>query len=545
MQTNIQLSLEPNMRLHISGSKDPNITNHFSKIPFCNFLLQEKKWVVKMERMSNEQCLTVYTHITNVFHKDLIKLGHKMNVNQMMLDHMAKCSMYYKQRNSELKKRVTNDWSESLDKFGVQPYDHQIDAVCHWIDNNGRSILGHEMGTGKTISSILAINSIQAKRVVIFTPASVMMQWEREIKRLLPNYTLYIYPNITGVGDVGREILLVSYARAEAYKKSEAKATWKSEFIICDECHYIKNPKAKRTKAILQLAKTTDYFLGLSGTPIINRPVDLFPPLKIVAPSEFDNWYQFTKTYCNGHMGKFGYVADGLSRKVELHSKLSRHMHRVTKDDCLDLPPKMRTVIPCKVSFSMDDYDSFQEAFTDLGVLKTESAIDWIKDFLASNDEKLVVFTYHVNVAEHIFYMLTCVDNNNLHKQVDLLTGSTTKQDRDAYISRFQNPKSDKRILILTLGVGSTGLNLQKANNVLMVETSFSPMEMLQAEDRVHRNGQTKSCSINYLVAENTFDNKLFSLLEKKMGMSNAVVDGDFNNDLNVFEELKKEIANG
>ena len=132
-----------------------------------------------------------------------------------------------------------------------------------------------------------------------------------------------------------------------------------------------------------------------------------------------------------------------------------------------------------------------------------------------------------------------------MHKQIDLLTGSTTKQDRDAYISRFQNPKSDKRILILTLGVGSTGLNLQKANNVLMVETSFSPMEMLQAEDRVHRNGQTKSCSINYLVAQNTFDEKLFSLLEKKMGMSNAVVDGDFKNDLNVFEELKKEIAHG
>ena len=541
----IQLSLEPNMRLHIFGSKDPKITTLFSKIPFCNFLLQEKKWAVKMERMSNEQCLTVYTYITNVFFKDLMKVGLGMNVNQTMLDHMSKCSMYYKQRSQELQKRVTNDWSESLDKFGVTPYDHQIDAVCHWIDNNGRSILGHEMGTGKTISAILSINSIEAKRVVIFTPASVMMQWEKEIKRLLPDYKLYIYPNITGVGNDGREILLVSYARAEAYKKSESKATWKSEYIICDECHYIKNPKAKRTKAILQLAKTCDYFIGLSGTPIINRPVDLFPPLNIVAPSEFNNWYQFTKTYCNGHMGKFGYVADGLSRKVELHSKLSRHMHRVTKDDCLDLPPKMRSVIPCKVNFRMEDHETFQEAYTELGHCKTELAIDWVKDFLASNDEKLVVFTYHVKVAEHLYYMLTCVDNNKLHKQIDLLTGETTKQDRDAYISRFQDPKSAKRILILTLGVGSTGLNLQKANNVLMVETSFSPMEMLQAEDRVHRNGQTKSCSINYLVAQNTFDDKLYSLLEKKMGMSNAVVDGDFKNDLNVFEELKKEIANG
>lgn len=544
MQDKIQLNLEPNMRLHISGSKDPNITNLFSKIPFCNFLLQEKKWVVKMERMSNEQCLSVYTHITNVFHKELTKLGLGMNVNQMMLNHMAQSSYNYKQRSHALKNRVTNDWSESLEKFGVKAYDHQIDAVCHWIENNGRSILGHEMGTGKTISSILSINAIEAKRVVIFTPASVMMQWEKEIKRLLPNYTLYIYPNIKGVGDVGREILLVSYARAESYKKSEAKATWKSEYIICDECHYIKNPKAKRTKAILQLAKTTDFFLGLSGTPIINRPVDLFPPLKIVAPSEFDNWYQFTKTYCNGHMGKFGYVADGLTKKVELHSKLSRHMHRVTKDDCLDLPPKVRTVIPCNVDFRMEDYESFQEAYTYVGHRKADIAVDWIKDFLASNDEKLVVFTYHVHVAEYIYYLFTGVDIDH-RKELDLLTGSTTKQDRDAYISRFQDPKSAKRILILTLGVGSTGLNLQKANNVLMVETSFSPMEMLQAEDRVHRNGQTKSCSINYLVAQNTFDNKLFNLLEKKMGMSNAVVDGDFKNELNVFEELKKEIAHG
>ena len=479
-------------------TKDPKIRTLFSKIPFCNFLLQEKKWVIKMERMSNEQCLTVYTHISKTFHDDIKNLGLSMEVNQPMLDHMSKCSMYYKQRSNELKKRVTNDWSESLDKYGVTPYDHQIDAVCHWIDNNGRSILGHEMGTGKTISAILSINAIKANRVVIFTPASVMMQWEQEIKRLLPNYTLYIYPNITGVGNVGREILLVSYARAEAYKKSESKATWNSEYIICDECHYIKNPKAKRTKAILQLAKTCDYFIGLSGTPIINRPVDLFPPLNIVASSEFNNWYQFTKTYCNGHMGKFGYVADGLSRKVELHSKLSRHMHRVTKDDCLDLPPKVRSVIPCKVRFNMDDHDTFQQAFTELGELKSEFAIDWIKDFLQSNDEKLVVFTYHVKVAELIYYLLACVDNNNMHKQIDLLTGFTTKQDRDAYISRFQDPKSAKRILILTLGVGSTGLNLQKANNVLMVETSFSPMEMLQAEDRVHRNGQTKSCSINY-----------------------------------------------
>ena len=85
MQT-VQLSLEPNMRLHLFGSSDPKITSLFTKIPYCKFLLQEKKWVVKMERMTNEQCLSVYTHITNIFHKDLIKKGCKMNVNQTMLD---------------------------------------------------------------------------------------------------------------------------------------------------------------------------------------------------------------------------------------------------------------------------------------------------------------------------------------------------------------------------------------------------------------------------------------------------------------------------
>ena len=218
-------------------------------------------------------------------------------------------------------------------------------------------------------------------------------------------------------------------------------------------------------------------------------------------------------------------------------------MHRVTKDDCLDLPPKVRSVIPCKLNFNQDYYETFQEAYAELGVHKSVEALSWIKDFMESNNEKLVVFTQHVRPAELIFYNLAT--EGKKHKQVDLLTGQTTKQDRDAYISRFLDPKSDKRILILTLGVGSTGLNLQKANNVLMVETSFSPMEMMQAEDRVHRNGQTKSCSINYLVAQDTFDEKLYKLLEKKMGMSNAVVDGDFKNDLNVFEELKKEIANG
>ena len=99
------------------------------------------------------------------------------------------------------------------------------------------------------------------------------------------------------------------------------------------------------------------------------------------------------------------------------------------------------------------------------------------------------------------------------------------------------------RVFVSTIGAAGTGLNLQVASHMLFVETTYSPGEMLQAEDRIHRAGQTQPCTIHYMVETGTYDRVLYRLLTKKMDMMNQVIDGDVTGDLNVFDDLMKEIA--
>ena len=350
--------------------------------------------------------------------------------------------------------------------------------------------------------------------------------------------------------------LLVSYSKADRLTPTSFEA----EMLVCDECHYIKNPKAQRTKAVLKMAKATPFFLALSGTPIVNRPVDLWPILNLCKPQEFNDWYRFTRKYCNGHEGKFGYVCDGLSKAGELNEKLASVMHRVRKDECLDLPAKTRVVIPIdhfQNSYWVESYYALREQIADgeahfsslrrfLALNKITDAVDWVLDFLQSSpDQKLVVFAHHVEVVNEIINEVNRRGKAKSSKKPLAVgfTGEADTKTRSLAIAHFSEPKKPARVFVSTIGAAGTGLNLQSASHMLFVETTYSPGEMLQAEDRIHRAGQTQPCTIHYMVETGTYDRVLYRLLTKKMDMMNQVIDGDVTGDLNVFDDLMKEIA--
>ncbi len=432
------------------------------------------------------------------------------------------------------------------DTFPVKPYQHQIDGVTKFVNANGRLMLGWEMGTGKTFGATSVIHAIQAKLTIIFAPASLTKQWEMEVKRTLPDRNVHLVkPDKmkNTLTDIDDDIFIVSYTRAKRFVETFVEmGNSPPEFIICDESHFLKNPKAQRTKAVKSLGKTTPMILLLSGTPIINRPVDLFTQLELLDPVTFNNWHKFTVRYCGGKQGPFGWIADGLTREKELHELLTDRMDRRLKADCLDIPSKVRTMIPVsipkgKIDVIPESLQTWQEAALKLGLAKVNYAVAWINDFIsATPSDKLVVFCKHQKVAELLQDMF---NSSHVPEYASMFHGGTDMGRRDFIINRFKADPNN-RVLIMTVGTGGTGLNLQFSKNILFVETTFSPTEILQAEDRIHRIGQQGSCNINYLTAVNTYDQKLFNLLIKKMSMTNKAVEGDFIDEDNVFKELQK-----
>ena len=172
--------------------------------------------------------------------------------------------------------------------------------------------------------------------------------------------------------------------------------------------------------------------------------------------------------------------------------------------------------------------------------------MDWVLDFLQSSpDQKLVVFAHHVEVVNEIIKEVNRRGKAKSSKQPLAVgfTGEADTKTRSMAIAHFSEPKKPARVFVSTIGAAGTGLNLQSASQMLFVETTYSPGEMLQAEDRIHRAGQTQPCTIHYMVETGTYDRVLYRLLTKKMDMMNQVIDGDVTGDLNVFDDLMKEIA--
>src|SRR4030066_1237078 len=221
-------------------------------------------------------------------------------------------------------------------------------AGVQFIENtNGRTLIADEMGLGKTLQSIAYCQLHAEKRpILVICPATLKLNWQREFKKWTDiksyvinsqdlKYQLPIY-----------EAYIINYDIVG--KMEEMLKKMKFQVMILDEAHYLKNPKALRSKAINGLNKTIPHILALTGTPILNRPVEIFNILKMLSPQNFGNYFDFVKRYCGATYGRWGMDVSGATNIQELSDKLrSTVMIRREKKDVLtELPDKTRVVVP-------------------------------------------------------------------------------------------------------------------------------------------------------------------------------------------------------
>lgn len=446
------------------------------------------------------------------------------------------------------KKKVEITLPKKLEE-SMKPY--QKEGLHFIVANGGKVLLGDEMGLGKTLQAISFIEcGKKTTPTLIICPSSLKINWQRELKKWI-NKESQIINGKTKVSFLS-EVVIVNYEILGAHKEEILKHKFKT--VVLDECHYIKNPKAQRTKTSIGIIKKLDpYMIPISGTPITSKPAEFFTILNMLRPEIFPTFWEYAKRYCGMTHNGFGYDYSGASNLTELNEILKEDiMIRRKKMDVLkELDPKIRTVIPLKNEKGLKDYyrreaevmqeiedgemiylSKFEKLKQKAWEIKEKEVITWIKDFLES-EEKLIIMATHYHVIDSLYESFKDISVK--------LDGRSSQEARQQAVDDFQNNPSIK-LFVGNIKASGVGITLTASSNVATIQLGWTPGEHDQAEDRAHRIGQKDTVNCWYLLSEGTIEEEIADLLDKKRKILASVLDGkEVVEDSSVLTELIKK----
>lgn len=439
----------------------------------------------------------------------------------------------------------------------LHPY--QKEGVRMIEQFNGRALLADEMGLGKTIQSIswLTIHP-EISPALIVVPATLKTNWQREFEKWAGISAYVLYGKNNDAAYKNEKYVIVNYDILEAHQVKLIEMNFQA--LILDECHYLKNKSAKRTKALKEIAKNIPNIIAMSGTPITNRPIEFFSTLNILRPDVWASEWSYAQKFCGASHNGFGWDFKGSSNTEELHEQLKEYamIRRLKKDVLTDLPPKQRAFVPMELS-NRKTYDYAEaeliewikgewgeeaaararsaeqivriEKLKQLAVNGKMSAItEWIDNFLESG-EKLILCVTHHETSDILF---------KKYKDISVkLDGRDSAEEKQKAVDMFQNSPGVK-IFIGGLKAAGVGITLTAASNVAFIELGWTPGEHNQFEDRAHRIGQTDSVNIWYLVAEKTIEEEIVVLLDEKRKVLDSILDGQDSDEESLITELIK-----
>lgn len=449
------------------------------------------------------------------------------------------------------------------------------------------TLIADEMGLGKTIQAIGVINADASIRgVLVVCPSSLRLNWQRELaKWLVRPLTIEVLDEHRPLPTADAQVVVVNYERA---RKDEVRAalmarTW--DLLVVDEAHRIKNPKAQQTVCVLGkparkdepaipgLVSRARRKVFLTGTPVLNRPIELHPLLATLAPSEFGNFMGFARRYCDAKQEMIrvrgGYKSvwnfDGASNLAELQERMRATcmIRRLKADVLTELPAKRRqiVVIPTNgagkavqaeqatwashedvIYSAQAEVETADAAGDDLAyeaavarlvearrvafgaisgarravaMAKVDAVIEHVEDALEGTT-KVILFAHHHDVIAALAA--------HFGSAAVVVTGETALADRQTAVDRFQTDSSVK-LFIGSIGACREGLTLTAASTVIFAELDWVPANMSQAEDRAHRIGQTQSVLVQYLVIDGSLDAKIAHTLVEKQAIADAALD--------------------
>lgn len=471
-------------------------------------------------------------------------------------------------------------------QFKLQPYEWQHKAIG-MSDHLPNMALFAEMGTGKTGAEINILRKRYAEngrilKTLILGPLVTLFNWKNEFDKhsYVNQNSIHVLHGTTAkklktfqkaVGGIDpNQIMITNYEAMISGKMIDAIIDWKPEVLVLDEAHYVKNPKAKRSKAIAKIAENARHTYILTGTPILNSVEDVFMQYYIMDGGETfgkDPWV-FKRTYMKdeneGWKGKGNYFPNWVARPEkfqELQDKIYRKAIRVTKDECLDLPERVVKMMPVELSPSQRRYyDQLRKDFltyieeeekkgivvTQLAVTKAlrlqqivtghvkteEGQVIEIKDNPRLIAVKQLLQDLHV---EHKV-ILWCSFKHNYKQLAEvceklkipyvMLTGEMNLKEKEDAMWRFNN-EGKVRVIIANRRAGGIGINLVSASVAITYSRNFSLGEELQSQDRNYRGGSEIHRVITKidLCAKDTIDERITEALLDKKDISNKIIE--------------------
>ena len=442
----------------------------------------------------------------------------------------------------------------------LRPY--QKKGVMQIETFSGRTLLADEMGLGKTIQALtwLAMRK-DLRPAVIVCPSSLKWNWKREAGIWLLGERCAVLS-----GEKPRpprqpppSLVVINYDVLSKWKDTLREIN--PRVVVLDESHCIKNRDAKRTKATLQLCDGVPHVLCLTGTPILQRPEELWTTLRLLRPDVFSSWWDFAVRFCDPQENRFsgGLEFKGSTNADELNRLLDATcmIRRLKRDVLPELPPKTRSVVSIEMSDSsrrlyretikkwneeyaiaVEDGDKkragaaalrkFTELFGIIAEHSLPAKAEWINDWLDGCDGKLIVFG-------HRHVMLQGLRNAIGPKRCVLVDGAC--KDRQAACERFERDPSC-RVLLGEFTAAGFGLNLTVASDVAFAELPWTPAVLSQAEDRAHRIGQKRAVNVWLLITRDTREEDVLGVLQDKTGVVGAVADGDARAVLSVLRRM-------
>ena len=439
------------------------------------------------------------------------------------------------------------------------PLNHQKEAIEKLVGSK-RFILADDMGLGKTTSTIIAALETGAKKILIVCPASLKINWQREIS----NYS--DRPVFIAEGkkySVESDFVIVNYDILKNFhttdpKEKEESLLLKSNFdlVILDEAHMISNVQAQRTKLINNFVKKINRVWLLTGTPMTSRPMNYYNLLNIIESPVAQNWMAYAIRYCQGYQFKAGnrkvWNVSGASNLEELRERTSKQIIRRLKEEVLDLPDKIITPIYLRLQSKQyedlmgeyyDWYDKNPDESSSLTVQfsklmkvrkvianeKVKQTIEFAENILEQG-KKVIIFTNFTDTLQTIY--------QHFGKQAVYLDGSCSNSMRQQAVDSFQNDEKIK-VFVGNLKAAGVGLTLTSAEVVIMNDLSFVPAEHSQAEDRAYRYGQKSNVLVYYPIFDNTIEGAIYDILNKKKEIIRTVMgDQQMENSGDIVEEI-------
>lgn len=422
---------------------------------------------------------------------------------------------------------------------------YQLEGVQFLQRTRGNAIIGDDMGLGKTIIALAWVSiHPELRPVLILCPSKARWVWldlmlehsHLRCEVLESKTPRPLHPET--------KIAVINYDIIEYWERY--LLAFAPQVFIIDECHRLKNKEINRTVTAQAIAKRADHVIPMSGTQLLNAPVEFWVALNMVAPRVFGSFWKYAMRYCNpkrGWRGK-GWNFSGASNLDELNQRIQPYFLRRTKEECLpELPLKQRMFLEVDISNHREyraaernfikEWLSSKESRRNLrsrkaaalvkvghlkqlcGMGKVDAAVEWVQDYVKSTGKKVVVFAYHKNVHQAL-----C---KRLQRTFVVANGHLGKSEE----KRFQN---DSKCLVYvgTIKANSEATTLTAASVVLFVEFGWTPSLQDQAEDRICRMGQkADKLFIYYLMGHKTEDFRMWNeIIEEKRRIIQAVIDG-------------------